>query len=227
VLAFTLSRGARRRPAPPRDPFELEALDAEPGAEPVIRLVREPASDRLAVEVMGARYHRLSDIQDDELRRQVMLAAAEMVDFTGVLDEGEPVVLSPDQAIQWREDLRRALPRREPDATAEFLDKAARQSEQEGLAPVTLVGALQRALQGKTPDSAETLSLVEEIDQIVQRRLNVTRGLQGRTLKLRAVDAERIVYEFDGAEYGAVDDIPNHTARLLVQDSIREWEETR
>jgi hypothetical protein len=230
-LTFYLSRSARRvrrqREALVRGEFETALFDDEPQERPALRLVEDRTTGRLAVEVMGQRYHRLSEIEDDGLRRRVMLAAAEMVEFTGVLGDVEPKLMPPEEAVHWREDLRRAIPRSDADQTAAFLQAAARQAGQEELTPVTLASSLQRALRGTKPDSPEELSLVDEIDQIVQRRLSLTRGLQGRTLHLRRSDGEQIVFEFDGVEYSSIDDIPNHTARLLIQDSIREWEETR
>jgi hypothetical protein len=230
-LAFYLSRSARRvrrqREALVRGEFEAGLFDEEPVEGPALRLVEDQTTGRLAVEVMGKRYHRLSEIEDDGLRRRVMLAAAEMVEFTGVLGDAEPRLLPPDEAVHWREDLRRAISPSDADRTEAFLQAAAEQAGQEALAPVTLVGSLQQALRGSKPDSPEELSLVDEIDQIVQRRLSLTRGLQGRSLHLRRSDGEEIVFEFDGVEYASIDDIPNHTARLLIQDAIREWEETR
>jgi 1,4-alpha-glucan branching enzyme len=35
-----------------------------------------------------------------------------------------------------------------------------------------------------------------------------------------------VFFTFDGVRYDNVEDIPNTTARQLVQDAIKEWEET-
>jgi hypothetical protein len=227
-LAYYLSRTSRRgQPARTElsaGQFDLDLSQTVSADKPALQLVRDPTTGRFAVELQGQRYQRLSEIEEPGLRRQVMLAAAEMVDFTGVLGEGEPRLLPAEEAIYWREDLRRAAAASE---TASFLEKVAREADQPEIAPVTLMGALQRRLRGEGVEPTEILSLAEEIDAIVQRRLGLTRGLEGRTLHLRQGEGDRIVFEFDGAEYSSAEDIPNHTARLLVQDAIREWEETR
>lgn len=206
-------------------------FDGVPRPRLSLHLVHDEASGELAVEAQGKRYHRLAEIDDPAVRRQVVAAAAELIQFTGVLGDAPPTPPPPLQALQWREELRQPVPVQptaaDADATAEFLRKASRLAEQPGPQRVTLLGSIERRLHGTKQDQPEALSLTQEIDKIIQRRLTMARGLQGRKLHLLQTPEGQVVFEFDGVQYPTADDIPNLTARQLVQDAIREWEETR
>ena len=50
-------------------------------------------------------------------------------------------------------------------------------------------------------------------------------AFHGRELHMRADPTGAVHFLFDGQEYQEANDIPNLTARQLIADAIKEWEE--
>jgi hypothetical protein len=213
----------------------------------VLALVREGAGASLVVEIGGKRYGSLAEISDPEIKQQVMQSAAELIRFTGVLGD-RAVGLAPlDKTYSWREDLREsslgelgriqdttALEGERPEkgsATQEveeqFLSRLA-EAGQPSTSTVkpSLSSSFQHALTPKLPEPDRTLSFVDEIEDIIQRRLGLMPTLQGRGLHVRSGSAGAVVFAFEGQEYEVLDDLPNLTARQLIQDAIQEWDQT-
>jgi hypothetical protein len=88
-----------------------------------------------------------------------------------------------------------------------------------------LASAIQHRLT-KPVDLERPRTFVDEIEAIVQRRLKLIPALQGRGLHVSAGPSGKVLFLFEGQEYASLEDIPNLTARDLVKDSIREWDET-
>jgi hypothetical protein len=90
----------------------------------------------------------------------------------------------------------------------------------------SLVRAMQQRLTPKPLEPATPRTFVDEIEDIVQRRIQITPALVGRGLHVRSDSAGKVVFLFDGQEFVSVEDIPNLTARTLVEDAIQEWDQT-
>jgi hypothetical protein len=225
--------------------YELESAPSEatpsaPGQELV--LARDDWSGRLLVEVEGTRYRSLDEIQDPEAKRQVVQAAMELIQFTGVLGRGSVEPAPMDKTQSWREDLRQGsrseleqARRVAPPAGATVPDEVEQQFldllSDMGHSPTqpekpTLMGAIQRRYLSSSAGAGSSYTFVDEIEAIVQRRVPLIPALQGRGLHVRPGPAGKVLFVFEGREYQSVDEVPNLTARQLVQDAIREWDET-
>jgi hypothetical protein len=66
---------------------------------------------------------------------------------------------------------------------------------------------------------------VDEIEEIVQRRIHTMPALHGRDLHVRLGAGGSVRFAFEGVEYERLEEIPNMTAQQLVQDAIAEWDE--
>lgn len=213
----------------------------------ILSLVRPEAGASLEVEVAGARYHRLAEVDDPQVKRQIVEAALELIRFTGALGQEPAVPVSGDETFSWREDLRsgsaaeleqiRAIPSAKETQTPS--PPAAEEVEEQFLNLLTemgqtspplekpsIVGALrQKAIPTQVgPESPHTF--VDEIDTIVQRRVQLIPALSGRGLHVRLGPEDSVRFLFEGREYDDLDQLPNMTARHLIRDAIREWEET-
>jgi hypothetical protein len=69
-------------------------------------------------------------------------------------------------------------------------------------------------------------SFVEDIEAIVQRRIQLIPALAQKQLHVEPGPGGEVRFIFEGREYQRLDDIPNLTARDVVRDSIQEWDET-
>jgi len=204
-----------------------------------LSLVRDREGGPLLVEIGDARYRTLAEVADLESKRQIVIAAMELVRFTGVLGQNvqEPVPM--DKTYHWREDLRqesqeelkqiRGAAAEPPAAKAaieeQFLTMLAEMGQASPPEKPGLVSAIQRRL---TPKGIEERprTFVDHIEEILQQRIQTIPAFHGRDLHVRADPAGGVRFQFDGHEYEDANDIPNLTARQLIADATREWEES-
>jgi hypothetical protein len=67
---------------------------------------------------------------------------------------------------------------------------------------------------------------VEKIDDLVQERLQERPDMAGRHVRLAAGAGLGLRIYVDRRTFEAVDDIPDPEVRALIQDAIREWEDS-
>lgn len=245
------SRRARGRLA---QTFELESVTSRPGLQAtgqILSLLRQEQGGPLQVEIGGQRYLKMGEIDETQLRRQIIEATLELVQFTGVLGQGplEPPALERTQS--WREDVRQdsrqelgqirsildqgssgpsTLPTTPPAASEEleerFLDLLASQDQAaSGPERPNLASALRRRRTPKLPEVEQPEPFVDEIDRIVQRRLQLTPALAQRDLHVRLSEDGGVRFVFEGKDYDDLGSLPNLTAQQIVKDAIQEWDE--
>lgn len=251
VLIVYVIIANRRQQAEIRNAYEADKLAPRPSLQvtgQILSLIRDEVGQALKVEVEGVKYQRLTDIQDPQIRRQVVGAAMEFIQFTGVLGEGVPPAPAPtERTSSWREDLRDSsqaeLQRiHTPSASGVAVpqgDGASEQVEEQFLNLLTemgqatpsgerpgMVSALQQRWAPKLPESESPRTFVDEIEAILQRRLSLIPALSGRDLHVRPGPGGSVLFGFEGREYETLDQVPNLTARQLIKDAIQEWDET-
>jgi hypothetical protein len=218
----------------------------------ILALFRDVPGAPLQVEVDGERYGRLGEIQDPRLKRQVIELAMELIQFTGVLGAEVVGPASQEKTYSWREDLReesrselhrihgseeqpasRPTPpspaslSATPDIVEEqFLDLLSEMGQAStGVERPTLASALQQRWSSKTGEGDQPQSFVDEIEKIVQRRIQLIPALARRELHVRPSPEGTVQFVFEGQKYNSVNEIPNLTARQVIKDSIQEWDE--
>ncbi|HSJ52329.1 MAG TPA: hypothetical protein VLC52_01170 [Anaerolineae bacterium] len=230
-------RRARREIVPEKDLDQgmRAALPARQATGQVVALVRDEPGGALQVEVGGGRYARLAQIEDPNLKRQVVEAAMDLVRFTGVLGVESVAPAPVDKTYSWREDLRKEIraqapqpaPRPANDQVEEqFLNLLSEIGPAPALEKPTLATAIQQRWSGKSARQGQPRSVVDDIEAIVQRRVLLIPALIGRDLHVRLESDGTVRFSFEGNDYEKPDDIPNLTARQLVKDAIQEWDET-
>ena len=213
----------------------------------VLSLVRDSEGETLKVEVNGVKYRRLAEIKDPQVKRQVVDAALELIHFTGVLGEGVVSPVPIDKTHRWREDLRkdsqaeveriRTAPvggRAQPQVSsapkeveAQFLNLLAEMGgtsaspERPGV-----LSSVQQRLATKSAEAGRSRTIVDDIEDIVQRRVQLVPALVGRDLHVRLGPGGAVCFAFEGREFGNLEEVPNLTAQELIKDAIREWDET-
>ena len=242
AYVYTASRKSRprRTPRPLSDrPVPME--QREPGQ--VLSLIREEPGAPLQVELGGARYRSLNEVHDPERKRQIVSLAMELIKFTGVLAQGGIAPAPLEKTETWREDLRTGskseleLARATDEAgepqmsTEEIEEQFLKMITDMGPEPppqetAGVLNAVRQRLASKPAEPLPQRTFVDDIEDIIQRRVPLVPALAGRGLHMQPGESGRVFFTFDGVRYDNVDDIPNTTARQLIQDAIKEWEET-
>lgn len=213
----------------------------------ILSLIRDEVGGAIHVEIAGAEYYSMEEVNDPNLRRQLVAAAMELIQFTGVLATGATEPAPVDRTESWREDMRG-----ESDAELERI-KASKEGRPEtaeasaapeeveeqflslltemGQAPPqvdkpNLVSAIQRRWTPRHLDSDSRPSFVEDIEAIVQRRIQFIPALAGADIHLLPGPGGSVRFVFEGQEFENLDDVPNLTARTVIKDAIQEWDET-
>lgn len=224
---------------------EPDAPPAAPAAEnaPVelLRLLRDPVSNQLIVEVAGQRYTKLADISDRKIGQFVLQLVAHLLAFTNgviVTDAGmkslpapnvgslpEPPFTPTPAAAPPQPDAPPAPP---PDVEAALLESLRQQTgpAQSPAAAAPKKGGL-LGLGGKPSPPPETrleLSLADEINDIVQKKLAASS--LAATTKIDIIDnlTGGLKIVVNGQAYALPDDIPDEAVRNLIKESIKEWE---
>jgi hypothetical protein len=216
----------------------------------ILSLVRDKAGAPLQVEVAGTKYASFHDIEHPQVKRQVVAAAMELIQFTRVLSIGETQPASMDKTESWREDLRDesaaelASLRKPPSADEEresapqlviadpeqvekrFLNLLADMGQTAPPDKPSLIKSVQQQLTPKRPDYEQPRSFVDDIEDIIQRRIRLIPALVGRDIHVKSGPGGSVHFVFEGQEYENLEQVPNMTARQLIQDSIQEWDET-
>jgi membrane protein implicated in regulation of membrane protease activity len=231
---------------------EAERLAPHPArqlAGQILALVRDEPGGELQVEVAGDRYRYLSEIEDPQIRRQVIGAALELIRFTGVVGETVSTPAPIAETQSWREELRQdskdeldrihAIPVHPEDQSQPLSSPAPEDLEEQFLSLLTemgqtspsperptIVSSLQQRRMPKPAELERSPYFVVEIDAIIQRRVQMIPALVGRDLHVRLGPGDSVRFVFEGREYESLDSLPNMTAQQLIRDSIQEWEDT-
>jgi hypothetical protein len=248
LIAYVVIASRRRR-AKVEQGYESEQLAPQPArqvAGQVLALVRDEPGAAMQVEVDGIRYRNLKEIEDPQIRRQVVGAALELIRFTGAIGEHVDTPTPLEKTHRWREDMRedsqadldqiRVMPidretHPQPALAPEEVEEQFLNllSEMGQAAPPlerpSITGALQRRRVPRSVGPEDSRTFVDDIDDIVQRRVQLIPALIGRDLQVRSGPSGSVRFVFEGKEYQELKDVPNMTAQQLIRDAIQEWEE--
>lgn len=250
ILVVYVVIANRRQRTKLAEAYEEDRLSPRPALRitgQILSLVRDQMGEPVKVEIAGVKYRNLAEIEDSVLRRQVVDATLELIQFTGVLGQDAAVPGHLAETNHWREGIRERSkvelkqiragssvasaqgPLPSPDKAMEerFLSLLedmghARQAQDRP----TVASSIQQRLTARSAGSDQPRSVVDDIEDIVQRRIRLIPALVGRDLHVRLDRVGSVCFAFQGKEYRNLEEVPNLTARQLIRDAIQEWEET-
>ncbi|RMF04699.1 MAG: hypothetical protein D6768_02630 [Chloroflexi bacterium] len=214
--------------------------DVPPAAQPdlqtqpqeLLRLLRDPQSGRLIVEVGGQQFYRLSDIADKKMGHFVLKIAAHLLAFTNgviVTDAGMKSIYNPKDKVS-AVPAPLVVPEPPPvppaDAEATLLAAMAAPATPPAPTPTTRRGLFGFGKSSPAPTKIPSLNLADEINDIVQRRLSQSPLAADNRLEISSDPGGGIRITVNGQGYSSPDDIPDFAIRDLIKESIREWEKS-
>jgi hypothetical protein len=90
--------------------------------------------------------------------------------------------------------------------------------------PKTSSGPAPKVQRQEPGSMLDPLALVDEVDDLLQRRLQEHPGLAGRNIRLTTTGGGGLRVYVDQAAYDAIGDVPDPQIRALIQSAIQEWE---
>ena len=230
-----------KQPVPP-EPLEL------------LRLLRDPQSGQLMVEIAGRRYTKLAEIADKEIGQYILKLAAHLLAFTNGMiateaglkslstpkvGETPMPVAAPAPVTQLPAPV--AHPNQSQPAMVQpsFTPQPASPAEAAMLASIRAQSAApqpasppqRRGLFGRPkPAPAEPLlpelNLAAQINDIVQARLRYSPLAATTQLQITSDPGGGILINVNGAIYRGPEDIPHPEVKELIKASIKEWEKS-
>lgn len=190
----------------------------------LMRVVRVPPLGRLVIEVGNERYEKITEIEDERLKRRVITAIGELMGLAGgyqtLVDEGVAPALAvqtPSGSLQQKaaalkEQQERFLESLEQEK--ETIIRQAKGTGREERPPV------------QEPVSEEPLSIVEQIDAILQKHKNANPAFNGRSIHLIQGSDGNVKIEVDGQIYDRPKDINDRDIQITIKQALKEWEST-
>lgn len=192
----------------------------------VMRVIRTPPMGSLVVQAGGKRLKQLSSAGDEKLRRRILAAIGELIDFAGGYD------------ALVREGVAPALPtgiQQSPSTTeagddltkqqAAFLNQLERELKANSVVDTQdLIGAPSEHPVGQEATTESGMNLVAEIDHILQRHVAADEQLAGRHIHLRQAPGEMLQIVVDGHVYEHPNEVEDASVRRVLRQALRDWE---
>ncbi len=221
------------RPVQPQEPVEL------------LRLLRDPQSGQLIVQIGGQQYHKLTEVADKKIGQFILKLAAHLLAFTNgriVTEAGLKSVYNPkvgqvpEPVVDDAPPAETAAPQIKPGTSQQTQQSQPAPSPQPP--PVTPPlspspppeSSSSRGLFGipkpspGLPSMLPAINLAREINDIVQNRLLYSP--LGQTTKIDIISAPDggIRINVNGSFYSTPDEVPDPDVKALIKESIKQWE---
>ncbi|NJN95409.1 MAG: hypothetical protein HC875_15510 [Anaerolineales bacterium] len=235
-------------PAPANPPAAVVNPPVSPAAPvELLRLLRDPQTGQLIVEIAGQRYTKLAEIADKKVGHYILTLAAHLLAFTNGMVATEaglkalqspkvgpapmplvtPAPATPPAAPpQPAPPPSGAVPSTPPDVEAAFLASLqAQPAKPEPLQPQRR-GLFNRAKPAPEETLLPALNLAEQINTIAQTRLRYSPLAATTKLEITSDPGGGILINVNGVYYRGPDDIPHPEVKELIKASIQEWEKS-
>ena len=188
----------------------------------VMRVLRIPPRGQLVVQVGDQRFERVTEIHDEALGRFLLAAVGELVVFANgystLVAAGVAPPLSKGTDVS-----------KEPYAGSVEERQAAFIASLEAQRDLELVSASPEATKKPTApleEMLEPLSIVDQINPLVQKQIDANPELEGRVVHLESEPAGGLQIRVDGQLYERPENIEDVRIRKAIAAALREWDET-
>jgi hypothetical protein len=193
----------------------------------VMRVLRIPPMGKLVISFNNQRYASIDEISEANIRQLFKTAIGELITFAGgyqkLVDAGVAPPLSALQSV-----VGRSLS--EAEEAEQFIDRLEREKEELKSAgpksPPTLLANMRRRPATSQTSANKMLSLVEQVDAILQRHLLTDPELAGRKIHLVQDAKGGLIIDVDGKRYERPRDIENPQIQMMIKQALKEWEST-
>lgn len=216
AIGYLLSAERSSKPAP----GDLQAAEApKPGLRSLIRLWIDETS-RSVVPEIGEHLYFSPEGLDHKAREQLAHSLEQIQSWLAAAPpagkpagERSPALEADLVASTADQDL-------EASGAAELPKDKQTAAQPAGLNPASL---LARALQTEVHKPTRVLSIVEQIDEVLQEQLEDS-PLASRGIRLQESPSHSLVVQVGLKRYESIDDVPDLEVRNLIRAAVAEWE---
>ena len=189
----------------------------------VMRVLRMPPMGKLVVEVNKKRYEKWDDVTDENVKRLLLAAIGELIVFAdgyeNLVDAGfaPPLTKTTETERDLSELQAEFLASLEAERSA--LKSAGSAQSSSFIARASLQPGQQSAKVGNEP-----LTVVEQIDAILQRYLVANPHLASHDIHLRQDGTGGLRIIVDGKSYQSPKEIEDHEIQTVLKRALQEWE---
>lgn len=203
--------------------------DVASGEEPpdsveLLRVWRDLSDGQLIVEIGGKRFGSLGELRGANLERRFVSVVRDLDSMA----EQPPTPRQPARAPTRREPPRReSAPHEDPPLPVD--DELTGQPL--SMSPGSMFRQMTRVAMGHgapppTEEKPER-SIADQIEDLLQERLAGSPEFSARTIHVKPSLEGGVRIEVDGAFYDGVGEVADDDVRALIQDVVREWEESQ
>lgn len=197
----------------------------------IMHILRVPPMGKLVVSFNGHRYEAINQVSEAKVRQLMQAAIGELISFAGgyqtLVDAG---VAPPLNMANLPKKATLASQPQETEEAADFVNRMEQERDEiksAGLKPgVSLLANLRPRPARNEASANKMLSLVEQVDAILQRYLLAEPDLAERKIHLIQDPGGGLSIEVDGKQYQRPRDIDDPRIQLLIKRALKEWEST-
>lgn len=184
----------------------------------VMRVIRVPPRGKLVVQIGGERFEQLNEVQNEAVGRRVMAAIGELVVFANgyqrLVSAGvaPPISAGSESPDGYAESLE--------ERQAAFMASLEKQRQLDLLTPATEPAVTE----SDEEDESEPLSIVEQINPLLQKYIAADPELIGRNINLENEPTGGLLIKVDGRLYERPEQIEDANVRKALADALREWD---
>jgi len=192
----------------------------------IMRVLRIPPMGKLVVSFNNQRYANIDEISEANVRQLFKTAIGELITFAGgyqkLVEAGVAPPLSAPQSA--------ASASGENEEAERFINKLEREKAElksAGPKPTpSLLANMRRRPATNEVSANKMLSLVEQVDAILQRHLLADSELADHKIHLVQDANGGLIIDVDGKQYQRPRDIENPKIQLMIKRALKEWEAT-
>jgi hypothetical protein len=191
----------------------------------VFRVVRKPPMGKLVVEVNSTKYEKLSEVPPGNLKQRILAAIGDLVVFVDGYDTLVRAGMAPPvsgtnsagQPYASSVEARQSAFRSE-------LERQRYEAQLKSQTQKISVENEQKAVSSSATGINSELSMVDQIDIILQRYLAEDPALRGRIAHLESAPGGGLRIRVDSSYYSQPKDIEDGRIRRAIMLALREWE---
>ncbi len=189
----------------------------------VMRVFRVPPRGQLAVEINGQRYENISEIEAANWRQLTLTAVGELIHFAGgyqaLVDAGVAAPAGPPSSPPGGDP-----PLTPEEQQAQFLAEQQAQLDAAKASKPKARATPPIAPKTETAAAAPPLSLLEQIDIVLQKYVLADPELANRSIHLTGSEEGGVHVNVDGKIYENPRDIEDSRIKLAIKMALKEWE---